>query len=425
MSRFLSPVRWRFILLLAFAAGGYFFANLHRVAIPGAVFDRLQSRFGCQASGVAGLGAAFMYVYAFMQPLTGLLLDRYGSGRVLAAGGMVFITGLFCFSCSGRLFTACLSQILCGLGAGSIYLAVVKENMRTFRSHYNITLAVIILIGYAGGMAANAPLLLVIRKLGLSGTLLLNSIIAAGFLAAIWLLLLPGKLQKVHRDRTISPGDFLPVFRRRHNCKLYLFSALNFALFYVLQTVIGKKFLLDFCNMQDMDAGWVFSVTGMIAAFSGMAMAGLSHLLGNRRRVFCRVAGAVCAAVFGLILLLMLLDVRGGAVYAALFMVLSGTASLSCIVIPLLRETNGSDMVGKAVSMLNFSFYLCVAILGNLAGLLLKCFTPTGRNGVEIYGREAWTTLFAVLFAGALVVLFYSFQMRETFGKTVADIDES
>lgn len=423
MSKFLSPIRWRFIIMLGFAAGVYFFANLHRVAIPGAVFDQLQERWACQAPGIAGLGAAFMYIYAAMQPLTGLLLDRYGSGRILLGGGTLFITGMLCFANAPSLWRAYIAQILCGLGAGSIYLAVVKENMRTFRDKYNITLAVIVLIGYAGGVTANAPLLMTVEKIGLSKTLALNALIAFVFLFGI-IVLLPKRFQGIHKDRRFSAREFLPVFKQRHNCHLYIFSAINFALFYVLQTVIGKKFLLDFCNMPDLAAGWVFSATGAVAAVSGLSMAALSHLLGNRRKIFCRTAGVISFGSFSIILLLTLCNVRVGAVYAGFFILLSATASLSSILIPLLRETNGNVMMGKTVSMLNFSFYLCVAFFGNMAGVILKCFTPMERNGITVYGQAAWSTIFGIFACAALLVLFYSFKMRETYGKTVLNIDE-
>lgn len=423
MSKFLSPVRWRFIIMLGFAAGVYYFANLHRVAIPGAVFNELQSRWACQAPGIAGLGAAFMYIYAAMQPLTGLLLDRFGSARVLIGGGTIFISGLFCFVFAPSLWTAYIAQLLCGFGAGSIYLAIVKENMRTFRDKYNITLAVIVLIGYAGGVTANAPLLMTAEKIGLSRTLLLNALLALFCLIGI-IIMLPKRFQAIHKERRFSPKEFMPVFKLRHNCRLYIFSAVNFALFYVLQTVIGKKFLLDFCNMPDLAAGWVFSATGAVAAVSGLSMAALSHLLGNRRKIFCRTAGVISFGSFSAILLLTLCNVRSGAIYASLFILLSATASLSSILIPLLRETNGSVMVGKTVSMLNFSFYLCVAFFGNMAGIVLKCFDPVERSGVMVYGQAAWSTIFGIFAGAAILVLFYSFKMRETYGKTVLNIDE-
>ena len=69
-------------------------------------------------------------------------------------------------------------------------------------------------------------------------------------------------------------------------------------------------------------------------------------------------------------------------------------------------------------------FYLCVAFFGNMAGVILKCFDPVERSGIMVYGQAAWSTIFAIFAAAALLVLFYSFKMRETFGKTVLNIDE-
>ena len=423
MSKFLTPIRWRFILLLIFASGIYFFSNLHRVAIPGAVFDRLQSHFACPASGIAGLGAAFMYVYAVMQPLTGLLLDRFGSARVMIAGGAVFVSGLFCFANAHSIAAAYFAQILCGCGAGSIYLSIVKENIRVFRSHYNIALATIVLIGYAGGMFANAPMLMIIKRTSLSDTLQLNAVIALIFTVLVILLLLPGRWQAIHKERSFSPREFKLVFKLKHNCKLYTFSAINFALFYVLQTVIGKKFLQDFCSMSEISSGWVFTITGAMAACGGMAVAALSTLFNNRRRIFCRISGIVCSTVFALTLVMIMLNIHNAILYSTMFIVLAGTASLSSILIPLLRETNGTAMVGKTVSMLNFSFYTAVALFGNLAGGILKLFTPQERAGVLVYGQSTWCTLFALFFAASLLVLYFSFQMQETFGRSIADID--
>ena len=97
---------------------------------------------------------------------------------------------------------------------------------------------------------------------------------------------------------------------------------------------------------------------------------------------------------------------------------LSGTASLSTIVIPLLRETNPETLSGRAVCMLNFSFYLALAFFGNLAGQLLKLFRPVANAaGAAIYGQSAWMTLFGVFLLGSLAVLYFSFQMKETYGR--------
>ena len=51
MSRFLTPLRIHFIMLLASGSVLYFFANIQRVAVPEAVFDRLQQFYNCDTVG--------------------------------------------------------------------------------------------------------------------------------------------------------------------------------------------------------------------------------------------------------------------------------------------------------------------------------------------------------------------------------------
>ena len=419
MSKFLSSVRIRFIVILFCWVIMYFFANLQRVGIPGAVFDRLMQHYDCSAAEVAGLGAAFMFTYALMQPLMGLFLDRYGGERVLCIGGGIFCAGELLFACSGNLLTAYTAQILSGIGAGSLYLTLVRENMRIFREKYNFILALIILFGYAGGFAANAPMILVMNRIGFRETFF----VSAGCVLFFWIcsviLILPGKFQAVRKKYTFSPREFLPVFRLPHNLKLYCFSALNFGLYYVLQTVIGKKFLQDFCEMSDLKSGWIFSATGAIAASGGIMFALLSHISGNRRRVFCRTAGCASILIYGTLLFSVSCGIRNGNFYAALFLILSSTASLSTIIIPLLRETNPENLVNKSISMLNFSFYLAVAFLGNLTGLILNCFTPVRKEQIMIYGTDAWISVFAALFLFSWLVCYFSLQMKETYGKRI------
>ena len=45
----------------------YFFANLQRVAIPGSIFNELQSTLNVGAKYITALSSMFMYIYAVGQ----------------------------------------------------------------------------------------------------------------------------------------------------------------------------------------------------------------------------------------------------------------------------------------------------------------------------------------------------------------------
>jgi len=400
----------------------YFLANLYRVAIPGAMFDILQAELNCSAACVTGLGAAFMYVYALTQPAAGLAIERWGSKRVIFFGGFCFVCGALLFAGGKTPYVEYAARMLTGFGAGSIYLCLIRECMELFDRRYNIAISMVILVGYSGGIVANAPFQLAVDRFSFRAVLWGTAILTA----AVWgiFALFFGKVPHpaVRKDTSLNPLSFGKVFRSAHNRAVYLFSSLNFGLYYVLQTVIGKKFLQDYCQVSPVAAGWVLSGMGALAAAAGFLFAFLSLHWNNRRRIFCVLAGYVSVAAFGTEFLLLLLNIRTGTVFIALFCITSFTASLSAIVIPLLKETNPEHLVGKSVSMLNSCFYLAVAGFGNLTGLLMNCFSPEKApgSGVLIYGRDAYLSVFTLLFICSWAVLFFSLRTRETFGKNVA-----
>ena len=126
--------RRRFCLWLILSGTGlYFFANIQRVAIPGAIFDLLQEDLHLSAPGVTALGSVFMYVYALNQLLIGLFVSRYGGRRVILPGALLFCLGslLFPLSSGGWLY---VSRALTGFGASSLYLALIDETIRACRS---------------------------------------------------------------------------------------------------------------------------------------------------------------------------------------------------------------------------------------------------------------------------------------------------
>ncbi len=416
-----SPLSNRLRLggLLTSGTALYFFANIQRVAVPGSIFDLLQSELHVSAPYITALGSAFMYVYALNQLLIGLLVDRYGGARVTAIGSFFFCFGSLLFPFSGSLFMLYFSWAMIGLGASSIYLSLVNEVMRHFNKNFTIMLSVVILIGYLGGIMANAPFVAGVGLLGWRMMLKLVALVSIVF----YLLFLAAEKTSATRPIQKSPfrlQRFATLLKKRHNRDLFLFSGLNFGLYYVLQTVLGKKFLEDFCLMSNDRAAMVLSVMAITSAFSGLISAVLSRLANNRRQIFLRISGLMCGSVFLVITGLILFEIRTP--WIALFLcLLAFTASTSSIAIPLLRETNEPDVVGAAVSVMNFCFYISVALFGNAVGFLMNLFKPEPRNGLLIYSSHSYLAVFGFLFILSGLVVFHAWRLRETMGRNVAE----
>lgn len=403
------------LLLLLAGTGLYFLANIQRVAIPGALFNTLQSELCVSASWITGLGAAFMYVYALSQLGTGFLVDRLGGRRVIFAGAFLFCAGVHLFPLSHSLPLYYLSRMMAGCGASALYLSLVAETRQIFHeSHFPLALSAVIFTGYAGGIAAGAPFVIGAQALGWRTLLLLLG--AGGILC--WLVFAAacamdrGRAAKGRAGARFSLRPFLELLRQPNNRAICLCAGLHFGLYYVLQTVLGKKYLEDFLGLAPTKAAWVLSLMAVLAALSGFVPVTLRRFTSGRVRLFIIGAGCMSAFVCGGLALMTGLGVRSPAV-GVLLCLLATTASLSPIMIPLLYRTNASERAGLAVSLFNFNLYFFVALLGNAAGLLLSSFEPAPRGGALVYGQGAWTAVFAGLFLCALLVLRFALRVSE------------
>jgi hypothetical protein len=120
----------------------------------------------------------------------------------------------------------------------------------------------------------------------------------------IWILFSIGVKTESGGSRS-KFGSIKNVVSKKENWYIWVFNWVNFGLFYVIQTVIGKKYLEDFAGYSSSRAAVIFSITGVIAAFSGIIQAYLSSLCNDRKAVFCRGAVFVSLLVFcGQILML-------------------------------------------------------------------------------------------------------------------------
>lgn len=390
----------KFILAILSVSGIlYFIANFQRIAVPGAIFDLLEQELSVSAPYITAFGAIFMYVYAIGQLITGVLVDRYGSIRVLACGGIVFGLGCIMFPFSSFLPLMYLSRALMGFGCSMFYLSFVKELKNLFSDkNYGIALSVMLFVGYLGGIFANAPFVALMRFMHWREILLVIACTIIISLAVFYILLGKVKLPQINEEITLKISPFIEVLKKKHNRNLFFFSCCNFGISYVIQTIIGKKFLEDFCLFSVGKAAMVLSIMAIVAAFFNIINATVCKLCHNHRVMFLKSASVVTFLSLLAIFTLILLDVRTAAI-GVIFCIIAGNASISSLLIPVIQQSNEERFAVTGVSIMNFCFFMMVGILGTLTGFLLKAFAPERINGVLVYGRSSYLLLFGVFLA--------------------------
>ena len=395
------------ILLVVLGSILYFMANLQRVAVPGAMFDVLQNDLKTTAQCITALGAVFMYVYAIGQLVIGVLIARFGGFRVVTIGSLLFFIGSLLFPFAQTLPLLYISRFLIGLGSATFYLGMINETRRLVsKKNFGVVLSLILFVGYLGGIIANAPLVVCIHNMGWRETFFITAIITTAL--ALLFILIDRTVKHVPIDKSVHMDFelFRLTFNNKKNIDLYSFACINYGLYYVVQTVIGKKFLEDFCLMGVMRAAMILSVMGALYAVAGSVLAFLSKAFLNRRTIFLRISSINTLLVFGIILACICFEIRTP-IIGFLFCTIAFGASLSPLLVPLLHDYNGARVANTSISVMTCGFYLVVAILGNIIGWCLDTFCPISHN-------MAYMAIFGLAFVLSIISFVNVFKISES-----------
>lgn len=409
--------RQKLLILYICGIGLYFFTNLQRSGVPGSLFNELQGGLALTAAQVTMLGTCFIYVYTFNQLIAGVMNDRYGGIRMMLFGTFFFSLGSILFPLTGSVWGAYGARILTGFGASFMYLAMVKLSQQLFPKTFPQMVGVILLLGYMGNITANAPLARFASSVGWRGALLTAGVVTSILLGCFILMRQSVKLPPI-QDVKINFQVYKEFWKIKHNRWMCIYCATNFSFYFILQVIIGKKFLEDFCLVSGATAAMSMSVMALLAAGSGIVSALISKAINNRRRCFIRVTGTYSALALGLLALCALTDFRTP--WLLLPVVLFGlTGNLAPITVALLSETNPPEKTAIAVSFSNFASYFGVSVGGSCVGFLMDVAAPEKVGNILVYGKWSYAAVFGFLFLVALAALRNVYSIRETYGKNI------
>lgn len=98
---------------------------MSRSSIGAAAIDA-QQRFDVSAALLSSLAVAQLFVYAAMQIPVGILLDRFGSKKLLIIGAIIMAIGQSIVGFSEQIAPAIVGRMLVGLGDAFIFISLVR-----------------------------------------------------------------------------------------------------------------------------------------------------------------------------------------------------------------------------------------------------------------------------------------------------------
>jgi len=200
-------------IICSLAAIFYLYEFILRIS-PSVMSRELMSAYHLNAKSYGNMAALFYYVFAPMQIVVGLLMDRYGPRRLLTIAALSSSMGLYFFASSHYVAVADFGRLMIGFGSAFAFVGVLKLATiwlppRRFALFVGATVA----LGMLGGMIGD----LVLTKLVITqGWKLACYIVACcGVLLTvlIFLLVRDKNDKKVSKVRAPVKPDFKTVLQ--------------------------------------------------------------------------------------------------------------------------------------------------------------------------------------------------------------------
>jgi MFS family permease len=384
-----------------------------RVAVPGTVFDEIQSEFALSASGVAALGTVYLYLYGGLQPLAGILCDSWGAGRTVLLSGLLLSVGALAFPCSESVAVLYLTRALVGIGAAMAYVSLSKEVDELFGARdFPFFLGLGMMLGYSGGLFATYPLARLVQGQGWRQALFEVALVGAFvWLAAVVLLRRTGRLGR--RPHAGFGGWLKVVLRNPGFLALTVSASINFSIYFLLQATLGKKFLQDTCGVPSASAA-AFTFTMMLVCMASILLGGLLARYSRRRKPFM-LCGSLLTLSAAVLLLVGVMTAPPRGYFLACYMLLALASAFSVIYTTTAKELNPRAAAGTSIGLLNAGAYLGVALLTSAVGCILDVYASHAVKtaAAVLYPRAAYRTVFALCVALAAVSCLCAWRVRE------------
>jgi len=331
------------------------------------------------ALGIYGLAQAICQM-----PL-GLLSDKVGRKRVIAAGLLLFAAGSIVAACAHSVTIIILGRWLQGMGAvGSAVLALVAD--LTAESSRSRAMAVIgMSIGAAFGIAVVlGPVLN--AEIGVPGMFWLTAVFAV-FCLLLLFTAVPAPAHPIHQAETEpTPGMLLRVLRDGRLLRLDFGILAQHAI--LTATFLGLPFLLQHAGMS-LDRQWEIYLLAFL--LSGAAMFPVLARAERRGRTRTLILGSVVTIAL----------VQGGFLIGGGLSVLIVLVSLFLIAFNFLEAVLPAQISklapvsvrGTAIGIYSSSQFLGLFLGGILGGWCQDRFGPIGAFAFSLVVAVAWVAV--------------------------------
>ncbi|MFK8078982.1 MAG: MFS transporter [Granulosicoccus sp.] len=399
--------------LFAYLLGMLFFAYafIQRVA-PSVVTDELMRDFSVGAASLGILSGAYFYTYAALQLPVGLLTDRYGPRKLMAAAALACALASAGFASSESLLMASFYRALIGGAVAFGFVGTLSIITQFFSpGRFALLAGLVQTMGMIGAIAGQAPLRLLVESRGWQESFLWLMLAGLG-LAILLFTVVPRRNSKNHHSENSSLLQSLRLVAR--NPQSWLCAGIGFGLAAPMLSFAGLWAIPWLELSYELDKKQAAALVSMLFVGWGLGSplwGWLSDRMGKRNPV---IIGGTLIALSGFVLLVYV-DAWSFTAIGVLFTVTGIGGSTMIVIFGSVRESNLIMNSAAAMGLANMCVVGSGAVTQPLIGWLLeKNWNGMQINGVPIYTVENYQIALFVLVASMLLALICAILLRET-----------
>ena len=395
--------RWIIFSVLALM---YILVYFYRVSLAVVAGD-ISRELRLTPQELGSLSGVLFYVYAAAQLPLGPMIDRLGSRLVISGCGVLTAVGGIFFSQADSLAAAMAARMLIGVGTASVLMATFTIFSHWFtKQEFGRVSGFMVAVGNLGNLSATAPLALAVAAVGWR-----NSFLAIGVAQALATVAVFGMV----RDRPPAaeaggeghpgarPAGMLAAWREIFGSRDFLLlggiSFFWYGNYLALQGLWGGPYLMDVLHLSR-------AATGRMLMFTALGFIAGSMVTDTIARKLFRsykktlLAGQMMLLVF-MSCFLGIAELLPLPLLAVLFFAIGLAVSSGVMIYPIIRSMFRVEIVGTALTSLNFFVLMGAATTQQVMGVIVGA-VGSGAPGALPKGYHA---AFAFPIAGLAVAI--------------------
>lgn len=401
--------RRRAWVIWSVAMAAYVVAIFHRssLGVAGLV---AADRFDISASQLAAFTVLQLLVYAGLQIPVGVLLDRFGSRRMILSGLALMTAGQYAFAVTDTFTAALVTRAVIGAGDAMIFVSV----LRLVAVWFLVRQAPVVAqwtgqLGQLGAIIAAAPLSIVLHELGWTRTFAAFATVGLVVLVGVALLVKDSPYRDQAREATKLRllARSLRVIWAHPTTRLGMWSHFTSQFGATVFTLLwGFPFLV---SGQGLSRGTASGLLMLMTAWIMVAGPVLGKLVARHpfRRSHIVLAVVASSALAWAVVLLW----PGPAplwLLVVLVCVIATGGPASMVGFELARTLAPVQAVGRANGLVNIGGFTASLVTMWLIGVVLDLREPAGPAAYDLGDfRVALAVQYAVWLLGAIQILRY------------------